>query len=442
MKRVLVIGAGHVAKPLVHYLLKAAKVEVTVASRTLQKAEALVQGTALGTAIAFDMRNLDQLADLVAHHDLVVSMVPYRYNPTIARVCIEYQRPFVSTSYVSDEMAALDSVARNQGVLLLNEIGLDPGIDHMIAMKWIHRITDQGGTIRSFESFCGGIPAPESDTNPWHYKFSWSPRGVLLAATQPARFVRDGQIYEIPSGRIFDYAGTLQLDGLGTLEVYPNRDALHYRSLYHLPDTETLFRGTLRWPGWSETMKALHQLGFFSQESTDLTGFTYASWVLHQVGGQGDPCRRVAEFLGVPEDHPVIHRLQWLGLFDDVPVPFTEGSPMDLLLDRMEQKLQYGPKDRDLVVMETRILASLPNQHTEEIEVYLMDQGVVSKESAVSRTVALPAAIASRLILEGKLTQVGVQIPVSREIYEPVLSELRTLGIQVVERRHPAPLPG
>jgi len=222
MKRVLILGAGLVSRPHVRYLLNVPGFEVTVASRTVSKAEALIQGHAQGRALALDVDDQGALDALIEECDLAVSLLPYVHHPVVARLCVKHRKHMVTTSYVKDAMRALDGAAREAGVVLLNEVGVDPGIDHMSAMKVIHNVERRGGRITSFDSWCGGLPAPEANDNPLGYKFSWSPKGVLLAGRNPARFLKDGQIVEVPGEELFDHYWTVQIQGLGEFECYPN----------------------------------------------------------------------------------------------------------------------------------------------------------------------------------------------------------------------------
>ncbi len=308
MAGVLVLGAGMVTRPLVRYLLKHG-VGVTVASRTVEKAEALVAGFEKGRAVAWTAENREELQRLVRTHDVVISMLPYAYHLQVAQVCLEEKRHLITTSYVKPEMKALDAEARSRGLLFLNEMGLDPGIDHMSAMRAIRRLESEGFGVRVLESFGGALPAPEALDNPWNYKFSWSPRGVLLAATRPARFMRDGRITEISGEALFARPFLHEVEGLGTFEVYPNGDAVRYRELYGIPEVSTIFRGTLRWPGWAETMRALLRLGYLSEKVMSFQGLTYAGLLRRLTGRGGAPEEILSAVLGLPPDAPVIRRL-------------------------------------------------------------------------------------------------------------------------------------
>lgn len=435
MSRILVLGAGLVARPLVQYLLDQPDFQVTVASRTVEKARALIGDRPNGRALAFDIeREPERLDDLVAQADLAVSMLPYIHHLQVAHACLRHRRHLVTTSYVKDEMRALDGAARQAGVLFLNEIGLDPGIDHMSAMRIIDRVHADGGQVVSFRSYCGGLPAPEANTNPFGYKFSWSPRGVLLAGRNDARYLEDGQVVEVPNRRLFATRHTVPVEGVGDLEAYPNRDSLPYIQLYGIPEARTMYRGTLRYPGWCETWQKFVELGLLDlTEREDLTGMTYRQLLAHRIGRPetSDLRRDLAVHLNIPADSPILDRFEWLGLLSDDPLP-PERTILDVLAVRMQEKLQYAPGERDMVVLLHDFVAEYPDRR-ERIRSWLVDFGIPHGDTAMARTVGLPAAIATRLILQGVIRLTGVHIPVLPEIYGPVLAELEDRGIRVQE---------
>lgn len=440
-QKVLIFGAGLVSKPMVDYLLKN-NFEVWVASRTVSKAENLVRGKDLGKAIAFDItKEEDKLDDLVPQVDLVVSLLPYIYHVKVAKACIRHKKHMVTASYVSEEMKALDEEAKQAGIIILNEIGVDPGIDHMSAMKIIDTVKSKGGKVSSFKSYCGGLPAPESNTNPFGYKFSWSPRGVVLAGMNSGVWRNKGKKIDIKQGTLFkeDNLDTLKVDkdNLGEFEVYPNRDSLQYIDLYGLDGIETMFRGTLRNPGWCRTWDKMTDLGYLDlEEKPDIKGKTYAEFVksLAQVPGD-DLKKEVAEKMGLDETDDIIQRMDWLGLFSDevIPVKGNKISPLDVLANILDAKLQYKEGERDMLVMVHDFLVEYPTGRTERIKSTMVDYGLPNSDSSMSRTVSLPAAIASRMILEGKIRYRGVTIPTKKDIYEPVLSELEQLNIKLEE---------
>ena len=437
MKDVLVLGAGLVAGPLVRYLLIDAGYRVTVASRTVAKARALVGDHPLGRAIAFDISSDGaRLDELVAGADLAVSLLPYTYHPRVAEHCVRHGCHLVTTSYVSDAMRALDTPAQEAGVLLLNEIGVDPGIDHMSAMCIIDGVHDAGGEIHSFRSFCGGLPAPDANDNPLGYKFSWSPRGVVLAGRNEGRYKDKGEIVEVANERLFATHYVTWIEDLGDLEAYPNRDSLPYIDLYGIPETHTMLRSTLRNLGWCDCMQKLNALGFFSLEHhPDLPGSTFREVMARLIGTEDTVGLEaaLAAHINVSPTSGVMQALEWLGLLGDTPVS-ERTTLLDVLADQMLAKMGYREGERDMIVLVHEFRAVYADRQ-EEITSTLIDVGTPGGDTAMARTVALPAAIGARLTLEGTIGLTGVHIPVLPEIYRPVLSVLKALGIAPVEKR-------
>ena len=436
MKKVLILGAGLVARPLVRYLLDQPDFRVEVASRTVSKAEKLIEGHPRGVAKELNLKSEEALKSEVAGADLVISMVPYAFHPKVAEFCIAHKKQMVTTSYVSDAMKKLDADARKAGIIILNELGLDPGIDHMEAMRVIHEIHDKGGKLLGFISFCGGLPAPEANTNPFGYKFSWSPTGVLLAGKNSAQYLQDGKETFIPSEKLFESYSLRMIEGLGVFEGYPNRNSLPYISLYGVPETKTMLRGTLRNVGWCETIRTLVRLNVLDQEEKDWTGLTFADFLRKLLGTRAKNLKKaVSERLGISPGLAILRRLEWLGLFSDEPLPLQKGSALDIIGARMTAKLAYAPGERDMIVLQHEFFASYPKAGREKIISTLIDFGIPGGNSSMARTVGLPAAIGTKLILEGKIRETGVHIPVSPEIYLPILAELKSLNIAFIEKR-------
>ena len=438
MKKILVLGAGMVAGPLIRYLLERGY-SLTVTSLVLEDAIRLLDGNENGKALTLDLSDEAALSELVAGHDLVISLVPYTFHPLVARYCLSHARNLITASYVSEEMAAFDADAQARGLIFLNEIGLDPGIDHMSAMRIIDDVHRRGGTVRHFRSYCGGLPAPEAADNPFGYKFSWAPRGVLLASRNNARYLRDSHVVETPAERLFRDMHLLHVPGGGDYEAYPNRDSLAYREIYGLSDDiRTLFRGTLRCLGWCDTMYNFAGIGLLDLTPRPSLGTTYADYLrgLLDCGFDVDLLTAAARRMGVPIDSLPPRNLQWLGLLSDEPVGHDEIAPLDVLGQIMQEKLAYRPGERDLVVLFHEFKAWFADdKRYERLTSTLVDHGVPHGDSAMSRTVSLPAAIAARLILEGEIPQRGVRRPVHREIYDPILDELADLDIICKEER-------
>lgn len=438
-KKVLLLGAGLVSRPIVNYLLDKG-FYVTVASRTLSKAERLVGNHPNGKAIAFDITKDKNLDELVRESDLTVSLLPYTYHPVVAMSCIKNRKPMVTTSYVSDKMKQLDELAKKAGVILLNEIGVDPGIDHMSAMKIIDEVKSKGGKIISFKSYCGGLPAPEANTNPWGYKFSWSPKGVLLAAKNSARYMVDGKIVEVPGNeKLFEDYHVLHFDEIGDYEAYPNRNALVYIDLYKLDDIKTMYRGTLRNLGWCETWQIIHKMNFLDDTPINTTDMTYSDFIKKLLGNTSTlPAKEVfARHFNLPLDSHIVYKFEWLSLFSDEKIPYKEISPIDLLANKLKEKCVYKEGERDMIILHHQFIAQYKDGKKEKILSTMIDFGIPNGDTSMARTVSLPAAIASRFILEGKIKLTGVHIPVYPEIYKPVLEELENLNIKMKESVEP-----
>lgn len=437
MKKVLILGAGLVAKPLVRYLLDQPDFEVEVASRTVSKAVKLIDNHPQGTARELNLKNEESLKEEISRSDLVISMVPYSFHPKVAQYCIEFKKNMVTTSYVSEVMKNLDAEAKKAGVLILNEVGLDPGIDHMEAMRIIHEIEGKGGEILSFTSFCGGLPSPEANTNPFGYKFSWSPIGVLLAGKNSAQYLKDSKEISISPEDLFENYSIINIEELGDFEAYPNRNSLPYIELYGIHSTKTMLRGTLRNIGWCSTIKKIVELGLLDEEEKDWSGMTYRDFLrkLMNEPAEKNLKKALSECLNIDENSDIIMRLEWLGLLSEAPLPLEQGSALDVLAAKMLEKLQYEEGERDMIILQHEFIASYPGDKKEKITSALIDFGIPHGDTSMARTVGLPAAISTKLILEEKITLTGVNIPVISEIYRPILQELKELGISFKEQR-------
>jgi len=433
MKRVLCLGAGLVARPYIQYLSDNG-FHVLVASRTLAKAEHLIEGCKNTEAIAFNIAKDDSLLEeLTAEVDLVCSLLPYTYHVKAAKAAIRHKKHFCTTSYISNEMKALEKAAKKAGIILLNECGVDPGIDHMSAMQIIDRVHQNGGKIKSFTSFTGGLPAPDANNNPYGYKLSWSPRGVLLAGRNDAHFLKDGKEITILGADLFQSYKLMEVPGMGTFEGYPNRDSMSYIDIYNIPETRTMLRGTYRNIGWCETLDKIADLGLLDLEEKSLDNMTYADMMRELVSAGSDDIKKaVAKFCGIDSNHPILARLEWLGLFDEVMIPSGINTRLDALCHLFEEKMQYSPGERDMIVMHHEFVVEYKGKK-QKITSTLIDYGIPNGDSSMSRTVALPVAIASRLILDGKINLTGVHRPIIAEIYEPILEELATLDISLKE---------
>ncbi|MBD3234014.1 MAG: saccharopine dehydrogenase [candidate division Zixibacteria bacterium] len=439
MKNILVLGAGLVAKPLVRYLLDHPDFKVTVASRTVSKAVNLIDEHPDGKALPLNVIDEAELEKLVFSHDLTISLVPYTHHVKIAKMCIKHKKNMVTTSYVSKPMAELDQAAKDAGILILNEIGLDPGIDHMSAMRIIDDVKSKGGKIVSFRSYCGGLPAPEANDNPFGYKFSWSPRGVVMAGSNNGRYLQESKEVFVPGKELFTHYHHREIEGVGELEAYPNRDSVPYIDTYGIQNAETMYRGTFRNIGWCDTLKAIADLGYLSEEEKpDAKGKTYGEFTAMLVGGESENVKEAtAEFLNISPDSDVIERLEWLGLFSITPLSESSNCALDFLADIMLEKMPYREGERDMIVLFHDFIAQHSDGKKQNITSTLVDFGIPGGDSSMSRTVSLPAAVATKLILEGKISLKGVHIPNVPEVYNPTLDELETMNIKCVEEYKP-----
>jgi saccharopine dehydrogenase-like NADP-dependent oxidoreductase len=405
-----------------------------MATRTVSKAEAILSGHPRSAAVPLNVSQDGSMEALIQECDLAISLLPYVYHPEVAGLCVRHKKNMVTTSYVKEAMQALDQPARDAGVILMNEIGVDPGIDHMSAMQVIHRVEGSGGTITSFKSWCGGLPAPDANDNPLGYKFSWSPKGVILASKNPARLQRGGEIIEIPGEELFDHYWSVHIEGLGEFEGYPNRDAMPYADVYSIEPTDWMFRGTLRNVGWCATLKMIGALGLLDETPLDAVPATYRHLTAHLLDAEPDADLKqlMAARWGLSVDDKPITDLEWLGFFSSDPVADGLDTALDILAARMLDKMAYLPGERDMLIMQHEFVAQYPDRQ-EEITSTMIDFGIPGGDSSMARTVGLPAAIATRMILQGEITLTGVQVPVVPEIYEPVLAELKRLGIGLTE---------
>ncbi len=435
MKKVLILGAGMVVKPMVDYLLNNG-ISVTIASRTQSKADKILNNRPNGTSKQWTVDDEAGLDEMVRSHDLTVSFLPYAYHAMVAKMCLKHGKNMVTTSYVQPEMVELDKPARDAGVLILNEIGVDPGIDHMSAKKIIDQVHDQNGNIEEFYSITGALAAPEAANNPLRYKFSWSPKGVVKAGSNPARYLKDGKEVNIPSQNLFKNTFIENFPNIGELEVYPNRDSINYINIYNTPEAKTMFRGTFRYKGWCETIDLMKQINLISEEPIDLKGKTYADMIAHQIGADdaSNIRKKVADKFNLSEDAHALDALEWLGLFSKEPINREKDSPFEVTSDLMMEKMTLGRNERDIVAMQHTFLVDYPEKEKEVIKSSMLVFGSPDSDTSVARTVAIPAAIAVRLILEGKINLQGVYRPVIPEIYEPVLDELEKNGIKLEEQ--------
>jgi saccharopine dehydrogenase-like NADP-dependent oxidoreductase len=418
---------------MVEYLLEEG-FEVIIATRTKEKADKLLGGHRNGRSLAWVTEDMDALSVMVKDSDLTVSLLPYRYHVDVAKLCLKHRKPLVTTSYVSPAMQALHDEAIKAGVIFLNEAGLDPGIDHMSAMRIIDNVRKRGGKIEEFYSLCGALPAPEDADNPLGYKFSWSPKGVVLASRNGATYLKHGNIVNIEPVNLFKDRFTHFFPGVGDLEVYPNRDSVSYVDVYGLKGIRTMFRGTFRFKGWCETLDLMKAIGLIDDGDNDYTGKTYRQFVAERAGLPGKDIRKeLATKPGLNPTERALEAFEWLGLFSDKEMGYKVTSPYEITSDLMIRLMWLGDNERDMVVMQHLFLASYHDGKSEVISSRMLDFGTPATNTSIARTVALPAAMAVKMILTGKITLHGVYRPILPEIYNPILDELERNGIKLEE---------
>jgi len=433
MNKVLILGAGLVVKPMVEYLLEN-NMGITIASPMRERADEMIAGNPLGVAVDWSMDDPETLNKLVQEHDITVSLLPYKYHSDVAGVCLRHRKSLVTTSYVQNEMQELHNEAIKAGVIFLNEIGLDPGIDHMSAMRIIDHIHNKGGKVEEFYSLCGALPAPEAANNPLRYKFSWSPKGVVLASRNGALYLKKGKQINIEPVNLFKERFSYDFPGIGELDVYPNRDSLSYTDIYGIREAKTMYRGTFRFKGWCETLDAMKSLNMLDDTVSDYSGITYAGFLAGIAGKENKNLReKIASLLELDIKSPAMESFDFLGFFSEERLHYKESTPFEITSDRMIKKMMLSPDERDMVLLQHIMLARYPDGTGEVIKSSMTAFGIPHSNTAIARTVALPAAIAVKMILEKKITITGVCRPVVPEIYNSVLDELKTLGIEMME---------
>ena len=445
MRNILVIGAGRSSSELIKYLLNKSTTEqlfVVVADISLENAQEHTQSHKNAKAILFDVFNGEQRREEIKKADLVISMLPARFHIEVAKECIEFGKHMVTASYVSTEMKALDAEAKAKGLVFMNEIGVDPGIDHMSAMQVIDRIRDNGAKILLFESFTGGLVAPESDNNLWNYKFTWNPRNVVLAGQGgAAKFIQEGTYKYIPYHKLFRRTEFLTLNGDGKFEAYANRDSLKYRSVYGLEDIPTMYRGTIRKVGFSRAWNIFVQLGMTDDTYTieDSENMSYRDFTnLFLAYSPSDSVElKLRSYLKIDQDDVMWDKLLELDIFNpDKKVGLKNATPAQILQKVLSDSWTLAEDDKDMIVMHHKFGYEIHGEKR-QIESSLVVKGENQIYTAMAKTVGLPVAMAALKILNREITTPGVQIPITKEIYEPILKELEEFGIRFTEKKVP-----
>lgn len=434
MQTILVAGAGKSSIYLIQYLLTYAprnKWKIIVADGDVNAIRQKTGKNKYAEGVVVDITRASEREPLVKRADLVISLMPPHIHIHLAKDCLRHRKNLITSSYISDEMKAMDKDVKAAGLMFMCEMGLDPGIDHMTANKIIHSVHRVAGSITSFRSYCGGLVAPESDNNPWHYKFSWNPRNVVTAGVGGAHYLEKGKQVELPYEKMFEHNKRINVEGAGSLAYYPNRDSLRYLDLYEVPDIKTFLRATLRHPAFCKGWSAVIALGLTAQDdASESHGDTFASWVARKTGySRGSLVQHIANKLGVDVNDKVISMLQWLGLFGEKLLPLGTYSSADLLLELLQDKWAMAPEDKDMVVMQHEIEYTHKGNKI-KLTSSMVLEGENREHSAMAKTVGLPMGILARLVMNKKIKPpTGVLMPVMPSVYRPILTELAHYGI-------------
>lgn len=431
-RKVVILGAGRSSTHLIQHLLENAaswRIHVRVGDGVLSIAEEKVKGHEHGSVFEFDAQNVEMMDREVAQSDLVISMLPAFMHPTVAKLCLKHYKHLITPSYVSPEMMAMNDEASEKGLIFINELGVDPGIDHMSAMQIIDDLRAKGASIQGFYSLCGGLIAPKSDNNPWKYKVTWNPRNIVLAgAGGLAHFREEGREKLIPYGRLYRELMTIDIPGYGSFDGYANRDSMAYEKLYNLEGIPTLYRGTLRRPGFSQAWSHLVNWGMTDdQKVMNWDGMSMMDFT--QTFLPRDSAKWIQETVSKEE----LFKLQWLGLWDITPVPIEKGTPAQVIQKLIEERWELSPNDCDMLVMCHLFDYELEGKKY-RLQSHMVMEGEDASNTAMSATVGLPMAMSVPYILNGLWEDRGVVIPVRRHIYQSLLAELKTKGIQFHEQ--------
>jgi saccharopine dehydrogenase-like NADP-dependent oxidoreductase len=439
MKNILVLGAGQSTAYLIRFLLEQAEQRdwhVTVGDVYEAAAIARVGDHPRGTAVYFDVNDAEMRSARIKGADLVINMLPPSFQHVVGWDCAANSAHMVTASYEGIGMKDLDMDANRRGILILNEMGLDPGLDNMSAMEMITDIRSRGGRVDSFKSYGCGLPAPDADVNPLKYAITWNPRNIVMAGEWGATYLSEGKVKMLPSHEVFQRTWAVEVDGIGTMEAYPNRDSLYYHQLFGLKHARTMIRGTMRYPGWCETWLQIVRLGLPNEAMRipDFDRLTYrdiTEMFLPVHLGEGNLEARVADYLKINPTGQIMQNLKWLGLFSDESVPAGAATVSEVMIELLKRKLVLPPGQRDMIVLMHEIEARFPDEGDkgERITSTLVQYGEKDGMTAMSKAVGLPAGIATRLMLEGEIALTGCQLPTHPAIHTKVLAELRKLGV-------------
>ncbi|MCK5401850.1 MAG: saccharopine dehydrogenase NADP-binding domain-containing protein [Flavobacteriaceae bacterium] len=442
MRKILIIGSGKSSSYLIKYFLDKSESEnlhITIGDINIENAKKLIKNHENAQVVILDVFDQQSRANAIKGADIVISMLPARLHIEVAKDCITYGKNMVTASYVSPEMQALDDAVKAKGLIFMNEIGVDPGIDHMSAMQVIDRIREKGGKLILFESFTGGLVAPESDNNLWNYKFTWNPRNVVVAGQGgAAKFLQEGKYKYIPYNRLFRRTEFLEVEGFGRFEAYANRDSLKYQSAYGLNNIKTLYRGTIRRVGFSRAWNMFVQLGMTDDSYTidDSENMSYRDFVnaFLPYSPTDSVELKFRHCLKIEQDDIIWDKLEELNIFSSTKmVELKKATPAQILRKILMDTWTLGQEDKDMIVMYHKFGYEL-NGKTHQIDSTMVTIGENQTYTAMAKTVGLPVAMSTLDILNGKVKTPGVQIPIHKEVYEPILKELKEHGISFYEK--------
>jgi len=439
MKKVLILGAGHVTKPIVDYLTEQCGYQVTMAARTPAKAEKILVGRALAKAVPWESQEEQKLDLLIAKNDIVINMIPKAHHEMVAKLCIKNRKSMVTTSYEIPAIRALDEEAKKSGILILNELGEDPGMDHFATQMLLDEIREEQGKVISVHSYGSGLPSFAFNNNPMGYKFSWEPKGVFLAAQVPAVWIDRGKQIPIAGQDLFENFKMVDIEGLGAFETYANKDVNRYVRYFDLPAEVTFYRGLLRFSGYCNNMRNFIKLGLLNdQEPLDFAGMTFREFAAKLVGVAPDQQLEdnFAKFLNADHLSDIMQRLGWLGLFSSENIRRAQGTKLDAFIELLLAKMSYAPGETDMCIIHVAIVSELPDGKRTKRMVTMVKHGDPDGDSAMAKAVGLPPAIAVNHIFEGKIPEVGVQLPPSLPyLYQPFMQELEKHDFHFVKRQ-------
>ncbi|KAF9024383.1 saccharopine dehydrogenase (NADP+, L-glutamate-forming) [Podila verticillata] len=439
IKKILLLGSGFVAEPCVEYLCRRPENKLTIAARRLHIAQELAGSYDNTTAISLDVNDEAALDAVVAEHDVVISLIPYTFHAQVIKSALKSKTNVVTTSYVSPAMMAFDEAAKAAGVVVMNEIGVDPGVDHLYALKTINEVHAEGGKVLSFLSYCGGLPAPEASNNPLGYKFSWSSRGVLLALKNNAKFYENGDVVEYSGNDLMNSAKPIPIYPAFAFVGYPNRDSTPYKERYNIPEAHTILRGTLRYAGFPQFVKALVDIGFLDDAAQDFLAADASDVAWNDVlakrlgsssNSEADLVEIIKEKSSIKGDEieRIIKGLKWLGMFSETLV-HRRGNYLDTLCATLEDKMMYAKGERDMVMLQHKFEIELKDGTRQTRTSTVLEYGNPEGASAMARLVGMPCGVATQLVLDGVINTPGVLAPMSAEINDPLIKGIEAEGV-------------